>query len=248
MKKYFILASIFLIEACASNDPQTMKSTPSVLCMNEAIQAINNAVDTHAKVFSHSSREQVCAARVATDKYFQKRNDEGQNVVNIGGNVLMIRNEINFNNKTSTQMINECLSSPNVKAVEAPLMFQQLSRVVFAIENHELNQCPAPFQAAYAAHLSARIDGLLVARKFSHLTSSDWTNIAFDVEFINYQTPTQSVYGQEVRTLKVPGNANEKLLIDVEKNITKTYFPMFHILAKETGRCFNENTKRFYSC
>jgi hypothetical protein len=234
-----------VFSGCASG-PNVDHKTPEVECMQNTFASIRQAMNSHSQAKQNISKEQLCSSKVEAEEYFGRQKNSGAYVGR--GVAISIVNEINLNKKSSFDLMRDCMSDQTINSYVAPPAYQQFGKVVFALESIDLNFCPADFKDKYESHLQSRRGAFYLAKENSRFTSSDWVNYAYDVKFVNYQTETQTVIGQEMRTLKVPGNALEKRVVDSEKFIISTYQDMQRVYAKNSGMCFSEAKKAVLKC
>jgi hypothetical protein len=143
------------------------------------------------------------------------------------GNVVVQQNNTNTAKIGQSETYKNCLNNPSITANWAPPAYTQFERVLFGIKTIETKDCPADFAKEFDSYKNSYQQLVELSKSYPELNTSDWTNIV---------------------KLKIPGNENEKTIINNDASLGIHFSNMISQIKIKTGWCPSANFNSYYHC
>lgn len=229
--KTIVFLVFFSVLAGCSSTPKIPTDTHSV-CMMHATRDIVNARIAHAQIKRNMSKTEVCSvyaeSKLPDSRVFWAQARLAQGAAGRDGRVAMPdTTQFTKSSPVYIQAYSNCMKDPNINAQWEPPAYTQLKKTLFAINTISVKNCPADFIYDFNAYKLAYTEAVQLSKNLSNLNLSSWAKIV---------------------NLKVPGNTEERLIVEIDEKLEKSFERMVQKFRDRTGWCPRVDMRAYYPC
>lgn len=227
MKIFAPLVIAVFVYGCHS--PPKLPTDSASICMIETVKSIVEAKNAHSQVKGNISKEGQCSSYAYHQKFISELGGKRRGNFNNAAGEVVVQNITSINSGSSIyeRSYSECLKNPNITARWAPPAYSQFEKTLYGLKTISANSCPADFKQDFEEYKAAYAELLDLSKSYPAINTLQWTDIV---------------------KLKIPGNDDEKLVIENDKKIGQTHSKMVQKIRERTGWCPSSNMKSFYPC